>query len=651
MLLADPLTTIPLVGGSRARLLNNLGLFTIKDVLYHIPSFYKDTTRVVNLEELKSDVKQTAKGTLTAIKSIRLRGGKTMQKALVSDDTAEIEVIWFNQPYLVKTFRDYPQLLLSGKLNPKILTPQLVSPDYEIVKEDSEQNIHLGRIVPVYHLTQGVTVKWLRSRLKWLIDHLQDIQDLQDTLPEEIKKQFSLLSLYKAVELIHFPQNREELIAARKRLAFDELISIQTKLLKQKQQRIYAQAPNIKIQPQLIAGLLERLPFKLTSSQVQAYKEIHHDLLKNYPMRRLLQGDVGSGKTIVAALAALPVVDSGYQVVFLAPTSVLAKQHYQSLLEYMPETFKIGLITSETSKEIKNLSKLDIIIGTHAILYHKDKLLSNLGLVIIDEQHRFGVEQRRELLNLKTTSYSPHNLHLTATPIPRSIALSLFGDMDVSTLVKPPGRITTETFLVPLEKRASSYNWLRKILDEGGQVFWIFPLIEGESEHSVESGYKQIKTIFKGYKVGMLHGRFSGEDKDKTLKAFKEKQLDILVSTTVIEVGIDIPGANVMIIESAERFGLAQLHQLRGRVGRNNQRSWCLLYTGKEAQSGAVSRLQFFCKENSGIKIAEYDLQTRGPGEVYGTVQSGIPELKVARFSNSALLEESRLAALKLLNL
>ena len=670
MLLTEPITKIPLIGRFKARLLNNLGIFANSDLLYHIPVLYKDSTKLVPLRDLKSELKQTTIGKVINIRNIRLRGGKTMQKALVSDDTAEVEVIWFNQPYLVKSFEAYPEVMLSGKLNPKLLTPQLVSPEFEIIREQGGESVHLGRIVPVYALTKGVTAKWLRSRLKWLITHLKQLPDLTDSLPTEIKQQFSLLSLGKALELIHFPNNKNDLIAARKRLAFDELIAIQTKLLVQKHQRIYAQGPNIKLNQEEITAFIEQLPFKLTSSQVQAYQEIHHDLIKNYPMRRLLQGDVGSGKTVVAALGAMPVMSSGFQAVLLAPTSVLVKQHYQTLLSWIPKEYRIGLITSETSKEIENLSKLDLIIGTHAVLYHKDKLISNLGLVIIDEQHRFGVEQRRELLNLKNSKFVPHLLHITATPIPRSIALTLFGDLDVSGLVKPPGRVTTETFLVPEQKRSESYNWVEKKIIEGNQVFWVFPLIEeglqyyshqaqqagaepteSKTTKAVTKAYLQLKKIFKGYKIGMMHGRFSGKHKDKVIKDFREKKLDILLATTVIEVGIDIPQASVIIIESAERYGLAQLHQLRGRVGRNNQRSWCLLFTEKEQDPLATSRLQFFCKESSGIKIAEYDLQVRGPGEVYGTVQAGIPELKVARFSNSALLEESRLAALKLLNL
>src|SRR3990167_3806633 len=281
--------------------------------MYHIPVLYKDSTKLVALSDLKSEIKQTTVGKLATIRNIRLRGGKTMQKALIKDDSAEVEVIWFNQPYLVKSFSKYPDVMLSGKLNPKLLTPQMISPEFEIIREEGSESVHLGRIVHVYALTKGITAKWLRSKLKWLIIHLRQLPDLTDTLPTEIKQQFSLLSLVKALELIHFPNNRNDLIAARKRLAFDELIAIQTKLLVVKQQRIYAQGPNIKLNQEEITAFLDQLPFKLTSSQVQAYQEIHHDLLRNYPMRRLLQGDVGSGKTVVAALSALPVMSSGYQ--------------------------------------------------------------------------------------------------------------------------------------------------------------------------------------------------------------------------------------------------------------------------------------------------------------------------------------------------
>ena len=650
MLTTDPVTVIPFIGEKQAENFAKLNIFTLKDLLYHIPRFYKDTSELSTLTELNRDEEHTVIVKLLSIKNIRLRSGKFIQKAIVSDNTAEVGVTWFNQPFLTKNLRVGNMLYLSGRLDPKGRKPVFISPDYEIVKE---KNLHLGRIVPVYNLTKGITIKWLRTRLNDLTSNISSITDLVDKLPQEIKHQFDLIGLQLALKDIHFPNSEDEIIASRKRLAFDELLEIYQILIKERQKRLHAIAPKIlpfDIEDKNIRVLIKSLPFNLTSTQKVALNEIYKDYKKPYPLHRLLQGDVGSGKTIIALLSAIPVMNSDLQVVFLAPTSVLAKQHYETIISLLKRQYKIILLTASSKIKSKELSEADIIISTHAILYKEKSVLSRLGLLIIDEEHRFGVEQRKALLELENSNTRPHLLNLTATPIPRSIALSLFGQMDVSVIEKPQTRKIVKTFVVPEVKRVSSISWLKEKLEDGGQIFWVCPLINeseiDEAIKSVENLYKEVQEIFSDFKVTFLHGKIKGDKKDKILEDFKTKKYQILIATTVIEVGIDIPNANIMIIENAEKYGLAQLHQLRGRVGRNDQEAWCLLYTKLETQENVSKRLNFFAKEDNGIKIAEFDLKTRGPGEVYGTIQAGLPDLKVANFGNMELMSITRDAAL-----
>jgi len=646
VLTTDVITTLPFIGPKQSFYLDKLGITTVKDLLYHFPAYYKDTSEIVLLSELNHDKKQTVKVILDQLSNIRLRGGKTLQKGLVSDASGQIKVTWFNQPFLSRILRLGSEIMMSGKLNSKSLLPELNSPDYEPVKEE---NLHLGKIVPVYPLTGGVTIKWLRTRFAYVTKHLEAIADLQEYLPQEVITKHALIGLVPALKQIHIPASTNEIISARKRLAFDELLQIYLKLVQERLDREKSPAIKIPGQTKILAEFKKSLPFRLTDSQEQAVVEICTDLDKPHPMNRLLQGDVGSGKTIVALMASLQVLAAGYQVVIMVPTSVLAQQHYALISKLLQDKYQFGLVTSSTIKEIGDTSKIDLIIATHSILFHKNELIHNLGLLIIDEQHRFGVEQRRDLLNLKYNGQTPHLLNLTATPIPRSVALTLFGEIEVSTILKPEGRRENQTLLVPQAKREDSYAWLESKLHEGGQLFWICPLIEASEDDNglvdVKNQYQNIKILFPKYKVALLHGKVPAKTKDKIIKGLKDRKIDILVSTTVIEVGIDIPNANVIVIENAEKYGLAQLHQLRGRVGRTNQESWCLLYTSLEANSKVKERLSYFARETNGIKIAEFDLQNRGPGEVYGTIQAGIPELKIANFGNSAFLSEVREAA------
>jgi ATP-dependent DNA helicase RecG len=490
----------------------------------------------------------------------------------------------------------------------------------------------------------------LRTRLDSLTEGIQELEDLSDNLYEAIKKRFNLWDLTISLRKIHFPDNKNDIIESRKRLAFDELLDIYFKLLQEREKRISSISPVVTVDNKKIDNFIQGLPFQLTKSQTLAITDIYNDYKKSYPMHRLLQGDVGSGKTIVALIASLPVINSGYQTIILTPTSVLAQQHYLTITKFLNGKHKVILQTATSKNSKKEIETSDIIISTHSILFQEKELLNRLGLVIIDEEHRFGVEQRKQLIEYSLAfSKRPHLLNLTATPIPRSVALSLFGQMDVSIIEKPEGRLPVKTFVVPLSKKIDSITWLKEKLGEGGQIFWVCPLIDESEEEdpmmSVAKLYSEVKDLFKEFNVEFLHGKIKNKEKDRVLNDFKSNKIQILISTTVIEVGIDIPNANIMIIENAEMFGLAQLHQLRGRVGRNNQEAWCLLYTKLENQTNVMSRLSYFAGEKNGIKIAEYDLGSRGPGEVYGTIQAGLPNLKVANFSNIELMNMTREAA------
>lgn len=640
MHLTDNINSLPGVGYRYAALLSLLGIETVKDLLNYFPSYYKDSSTVGMLPELDKVQKRTVNATLVKLKNIRLRNGKFIQKGTLTDGEVELNVTWFNQPYLTKSLVPPIDLIISGKLNPKATKPELISPEYEIVKSEDYENIHIGRIVPVYPLTKGITSKWLRVKIKYLIDNIDQIEDLVDQLPLIIREKYKLLELTDALKFIHFPQESKDITEARRRLGFDELLNIQ-KILIENSLKIKKQpAFSISLNNKSMEKIKTKLPFKLTESQNTTIEEIHNDIGKPHPMRRLLQGDVGSGKTIVALLGLLPVLEDGYQVVFLAPTGILAQQHYQSISKLLDKKYKISLITKDAYKELDTKSQL--LIGTHAILKHKSELIHNLAMVIIDEQHRFGVDQRRELLELKTNNKIPHLLQLTATPIPRTVALTLFGDYQVSKIYPPKERKMIRTFLVPEQKRADSYDWIKNVINNKGQAFWIFPAIEESEKRQIknlEQSYPIIEKLFNEFQSDVIHGKIKAVIKDKKIEQFAKGKTQILVSTTVVEVGIDIPGANLIIIESAERFGLAQLHQLRGRVGRKDQDAWCLLYY-TENKEEVRNRLEFFAKNTDGIKIAEYDLNRRGPGEVYGIQQSGLPNLKIARFSNLEQLKQ-----------
>jgi ATP-dependent DNA helicase RecG len=680
--LSDSVQKVPLIGEKYSRILATLGIITIEDLLLYFPVKHADTSEISRISDLNTMEKKTVMVTINSLKNIRTRYGKYITEGTVSDDSGTIEVVWFNQPFIKKNLRIGSTILLNGKLNPKRNKPQLYSPQYEAVK--NEETTHLGAITPIYPVTEGVTTKWLRSRLKFLIkNHSYLLKSIKNQLPQSVAKCYDLEAQDTAIEQIHFPQDFESLKKAKRRLAFDELLAIQMKLVKKINKRRKQKGPKVKEFPHEISRFLGNLEFKPTKAQSRVIEEILADFKREYPANRLIQGDVGCGKTLVAAAVSIPVMESGYQVALLAPTAILAKQHGETVKRLLPN-YEIKVVTGASEKQSCQLSAVgcQLVIGTHALLHRQKSLFTNLGLVIVDEQHRFGVKQRETLVSQsdKSNEVTPHKLTMTATPIPRSIALTLFGDLEISIIDKmPKGRMPTKTYLVSQAKRDDSYKWIRNQIignqnvdgkkdvkrDEDknlrklekkirtnsrSQVFWLCPLIE-ESEKlqtkAVITEYEKLETeIFPDLKIDLLHGRLTEDEKNDKIKRMKDGKTDILVSTSVIEVGMDIPDANIIVIEGAERFGLAQLHQLRGRVGRRaNQESWCFLFTSKNASPEAIKRLNYFSKVNDGLKVAEFDLANRGPGEVYGTKQAGIPDLKVANFGDIKLIKETREAA------
>jgi len=652
--LKTPIKNLYMVGQSYSQRLKKLEIKITEDLLYHFPFRYQDFSLISPISQLQPGEKVTVQGKVVSCKNIFTKKGKKIQKAVVSDQTGQIEAVWFNQPYLTQVLKPGNMISLAGKVDLFGIKKTLTSPEFEVLKEKGgeKRTYHTGRLVAIYPETYGVSSKWLRSRIAPLVEKL--VPFLTDWLPEKIKKDHQLINLQQALKQIHFPEDKKEVKQARKRLAFNELFLIQLAALKRKQQwqKTKLSHPLI-IKEKEVNNFINSLPFKLTPAQKKALKEINGDLKKNKPMNRLLQGDVGSGKTVVAATALYLAFLNNQPAALMAPTEILASQHYQTLKKlFKPFKIKTALLTS--SKKTKNLKDKDIFIGTHALIYNQPAL-TNLSLVVIDEQHRFGVEQRAKLIN---KGQAPHTLTMTATPIPRTIMLAFYGDLDLSVLEEmPPGRKKVKTWVVPLYKRKKAYQWIKKqIKEKKAQVFIVCPLIEESDKKlmknikAAEAEFKKLSTkIFPKLKLGLLHGKIKPLEKEKIIAGFKKGKIDILVSTPVVEVGIDIPQASIMVIEGAERFGLAQLHQLRGRVGRSGQQAYCLLFPSQKGKNN-LKRLQAMEKHHSGFKLAEIDLKIRGPGEIYGTKQHGFIDLKIASFSDTPLVEATRKAAKKIIN-
>lgn len=633
-----------------------LGIKNVKDFLLYFPRAYNDTTEFTKLSELSTEQPNTVKGKLTTLFNVRTKSGKKITRGLFSDETGSMEVIWFNQPHLVKMLPRNKDIILVGKIKFSMGKIVLQNPSYEIIKPYEEQ-IHSGRIVPVYHETEGISSKWIREKLKPLIDNWTDL--FEEYMPKEILQEHGLIDYGTAIKNAHFPESEEDLKKARERLAFDELFLLQLKALQKKWhwRNIHQEdKKSLEIKADVIKECVEKLPFTLTNAQKRVINEILEDLKQPYPMTRLIQGDVGSGKTVVAAIAALNTIKNGFQVAIMAPTEILAKQHYKTFHKILAQySLNIQLIAGSTPAKQKEevirqmkTGTLDIVIGTHALI-QEGVGFKNLGLAIIDEQHRFGVKQR-EILK---SQGSPHLLCMTATPIPRTLAMTIYGDQDLSIIDEmPAGRQEIITRVVPENKRIDAYRWIEDQVKKGRQAFIICPLIDESDVLEVKSVIKEFdflsEHIFPDLNLGLLHGKLKQEDKDKVMEDFKNNIIHILVSTSVIEVGIDIPNATIMLIEGSERFGLSQLHQFRGRVGRGEHQSYCFLFTNSTSEDGQT-RLKAMEKYSSGFKLAEIDLEVRGPGEIYGVRQSGIPDLKMASLTDSKTIEKARKSAAKII--
>jgi ATP-dependent DNA helicase RecG len=661
MKLATPLTTLHGVGDSLQTRFAKLDIFTIGDLLYSFPRTYLDYSKRAKLAELDTETRKTFIAEVRSVKNIFLRGrgNRTLQKVTLADNTATIEAVWFNMPFLENALVVGEEYAFVGKLNRNKRNNklQLTAPEYEKIKETM---LNTDRIVPAYSLTHKLSPKVYRKLIKQVLDNIDLLEDLRDEDYGQILRE-DLPSKTKALTEIHFPSSFTALESAKMRLGIDELVPIQIQLIKQARLREKANSATsgIDFGEEIISKYWQKYPFDPTADQLSTCEEILTDFIEK-PIYRLIQGDVGSGKTAVAGFAVELCLRSNTDVLLMVPTTVLARQHFEKLQRIFPDQVHLVTADSEVGKDpLEQSKKGRLFIGTQAILHRYQNLNLELGMLIVDEEHRFGVKQREELAKITSTNLdnTPHYLSLTATPIPRTLALSIFGNIDISVIrTKPKGQLERKTYIVPEEKRKDGYQWIREKVEEGTQVFWICPLIEDTKEvdnnwvfiskdekASVEKVYKHLKKIYPQLKIKALHGKLKNETKEKLLQDFRDKKFDILVSTTVIEVGIDIPNANLMVIEDANRFGLAQLHQLRGRVGRGEDQGYCLLFNPLE---NAGERLKTFAKENDGLKLAEYDLQTRGPGEVYGRIQSGIPNLKIADFTNEKQIAYSRRIAM-----
>ncbi len=640
-----PVRYLPRVGPAMAARLARLDIETAEDLLYHIPFRYDDFSLVSPIAAVQPGETVTIRGVVESMKNFYTKTGKKIQEAVISDTSGRLTAVWFNQPYLLNVIRPGNTLHLSGTISWFGHTLVLSNPQYENVSGEQGSRLHTGRIVPVYPETEGVSSKWLRGRIAFLLDAM--LPSIHDTLPRSIAQDYSLGDLHWALRSVHFPNSLAEAENARRRLAFEELFMLQLRAHNEKRIRQTRERSTvITIPNEDIAGLVASLPFRLTNDQKTAVDEILNDIGQPIPMNRLLVGDVGSGKTVVATLAIYAAYRNGLDAVLMAPTQILAEQHFTTIHALLsPRGIPVHLVTGNKKTLPRTRRGSSIIVGTHALL-SASLAFHRLGLVVVDEQHRFGVKQRATLLKPNKEGLIPHLLTMTATPIPRTLAKTIFGAIDLSSLADmPPGRAQVKTWVVPSMKREKAYAWIQTTLREtNAQAFVICPLVE-ESQHrsevkAVTQEFKCIKHRFPDISIGLLHGRLTPKEKTAVLADFRNNKHTILVSTPVVEVGIDIPNATIMIIEGADCFGLGQLHQLRGRVGRGTLASYCLLFTEQEDKR-ILDRLKILETTHSGPLLAEADLRLRGPGELFGTRQHGIPYLKVAAFTDMQTIEQA----------
>ena len=621
------------IGPKKAEKLNRLGIYTIKDLLYYFPRQFEDRSIIKKIAQLEDEEKVTVKALITNIESYAPKKGMTITRIDVKDDTGFAKLTFFNREYIKNTFRVGDSILAFGKVKKNGRFVELNSCELEYLST-SPKNI--GKLVPVYPLSYGITNKDIMNTIRMVFEN-KDIV-IPEYMPEYLLKKYRLCGIDYAIRNIHFPKDKDSLKVALYRLIFEELLVLQLGLFMYKGGNSNEKGILFK-RDQRLDDVIESLPFKLTKAQNRALNEIIDDMCSEKVMNRLVQGDVGSGKTVVALLALAECVFNGYQGALMAPTEILAQQHYESFIETFEDIgINVELLTgSVTKKQKEGILKrtkdgeIDILIGTHALIEDNVEF-KNIGLVITDEQHRFGVRQRGKL---SSKGESPDILVMTATPIPRTLALILYGDLDISIIDElPPGRQPIETIAVEKKKRDKVYNSLvRREVDKGRQVYIVCPLVEESESLDITSATETAEEIkrdfFPDLRVGLLHGKMKPSEKDAVMTSFKNHEIDILVSTTVIEVGVNVPNSTLMIIENAERFGLAQLHQLRGRVGRGKHQSYCVLIYGSNSEV-CRKRMGIMEETNDGFKISEKDLEIRGPGEFFGTMQHGVPELKIA---------------------
>lgn len=656
--LTSPISDLPKITKPTIKALESRGVRTVRDLLFYFPYRYLDFSVFKPIKEVKAGDIVTVRGKIKSIASrFSFRGRMSIAEAIVSDDTASIKVVWFNQGYLAKTLQTGDDVLLAGTVS-QYKTLQLQNPIYEKYNDNSA---HTGRLVPVYHTTEGLYNRTIRNLIKGVLPLASQVRDI---IPANTIKQFALMQLTETITELHFPTSDEKLKAAQKRIIFDEVFIQQLAVQTHKRRLEQSIAPTIATDVELIKQFLATLPFTLTNGQKRALWDIVKDMAAPRPMNRLLEGDVGSGKTLVALAASLETMKAGYQAVLLAPTEILARQHYESVRNYLRNyPYVVSLLTRNFHiANDQNLTKanlqevigdgdVSLVIATHAVLQQGVEF-KKLGLVVIDEQHRFGVQQRGSLVKLTDTKTKPHLLSMSATPIPRTLALSVYGDLAISTLNElPKGRQTITTKVVDETRRAATYEFIRKQGASGRQAFIVTPRVEDSETSTIKSAKAELarlqQEVFPQLRLGLIHGKLSGAEKERIMSAFYNAEIDILVATSVIEIGIDVPNATIMLIEDADRFGLAQLHQLRGRVGRGEHQSYCLLFT-QSSSPDSISRLKEFSKISDGFKLAELDLKQRGFGSLFGTDQTGF-DFKFAQYLTMGVLKLGREAATDLL--
>jgi len=670
--LQTPLSQISFIEKNYLKKLEKLGLETVRDFLYFFPARYDDFSLLKRIGDLKLNETATIEGKIKSIQNIRTwKKRMTITEASIEDSSGSMRIIWFNQSFILSNVKVGGTYRFSGKLISDSKGLFFSNPAYESA---ARMPTNTGRLVPVYAETRGVTSKWLRWKMSQLLKNY--LKSIPETIPNAILKRQKLINIQSAIKELHFPDNLESTKLAQKRMAFEEMFLIQLNAIRARKSWEESRAIEINFDEKLIKKFVGSLPFKLTDAQKKSSFQILKDLEKKYPMNRLLEGDVGSGKTVVAAIAALEAMMAGYQTAILAPTEVLARQHFETFGKVLKGfSQKIGLLTNSESRTFwkKNTKKnflgkikrgdIKILIGTHALI-QKSVEFKNLALVIIDEQHRFGVNQRA-YLQKQTSSLKdglkksvPHLLSMTATPIPRTLALAFFGNLDISLLDEmPKGRKKIITKIITPTKRQEIYSFIRAEIASGRQVFFIFPLIEESEKISGKAATEEHKNlaenIFPDLQIGLLHGRMPAKggsasggkpSKEQVMNDFKNGKYNILVSTSVIEVGVDVPNATIMVIEGSERFGLAQLHQFRGRVGRSKHQSYCFLFTDSTSENTS-QRLHALIESEDGFVLAKKDLEIRGPGQFLGTRQSGIADGAMQYLGDIKLIEQARLEA------